>query len=72
MDVLVVIQLKAFEYGVFYGCWEFSKLMGFEPIRDNGGNINKNVIKYFYSWRKNSINFVLLYEEIFIGVLYGL
>lgn len=47
-------------------------LTGLELIRDNGGIINKNVIKYFYSWRKNIINFVLLYEEIFIGVLYGL
>ena len=24
---------------LFLGCWEFSWLIGFEPIRGNGGNI---------------------------------
>ena len=32
-------QLKGFEYRVFYGSWKNSRLMGFEPTRDNGGNI---------------------------------
>ena len=32
-------QLMGFEYRVFYGSWKFSRLMGFEPIRENAGNI---------------------------------
>ena len=38
-EIIRFIQLKEFEYMVFLGSWKFSRWMGFEPIRDNGGNV---------------------------------
>ena len=37
--IISFIQLKGFQYMLFLGCWKFSRLIGFEPVRDNGGNI---------------------------------
>ena len=38
------VQLTRFEYRVLYEFWEFSQLMRFEPIRENGGNINEIIV----------------------------
>ena len=38
-EVIRFSQLMGFEYRVFYGSWKNSRLMGFEPIRENAGNI---------------------------------
>ena len=39
LDIYSLLQLKGFEYRVFYGSWKNSRLMGFEHIRDNVGYI---------------------------------
>ena len=48
-EVIRFLELMGFEYRVFYGSWKFSRLMGFEPIRENAGNVIDFVVKYFKS-----------------------
>ena len=37
-EVAEFLELKGFEHRVFYDNWKNSRLMSFEPIRDNCGN----------------------------------
>ena len=54
------MQLKGFEYGVFYGSWKNSRLMGFEPLDKEGGEqmFKDKVIICYPRVVSYSINFI--------------
>ena len=48
-EVIRFLQLKGFEYGVFYGSWKNSRLMGFElSLFEIDFVIMYNIIKIIY------------------------